>query len=58
MHKTDRFLQLFLGKVETSEVAGIGIILQADVNRIGAVFDSRLKRRKISGRAEQFPNVS
>jgi hypothetical protein len=39
-------------------MAGVGIIFQPDIDGIGAVFDGRLKRRKVSGRAEQLHNLS
>ncbi|AEW75388.1 hypothetical protein EcWSU1_03960 [Enterobacter ludwigii] len=52
------FLKLFLRKVEASKMAGVGIIFQPDIDRIGPIFDGRLKRRKISGWAEQLHNLS
>ena len=58
MHEAHGFLQFLFGKVQASEVAGVGIVLQPDIHRIGTVFDSRLKRREVSGRAEQLHNSS
>jgi len=37
------FLKLFLRKVEASKMAGVGIIFQPDIDRIGPIFDGRLK---------------
>ena len=58
MNETHRFLQFFLGKIKAGEMTGVGIIFQPDVDSISAVLDGRLKRREVSGRAEQLHNLS
>ncbi len=39
-------------------MTGVGVIFQADIDSVGAVFDGRLQCRKVSGRAEQLHSVS
>ena len=58
VNEVNGFLKLFLRKVKTRKMAGVGIIFQPDIDRIGPIFDGRLKRRKVSGRAEQLHNLS
>ncbi|MNV82015.1 hypothetical protein D3C71_1757260 [compost metagenome] len=58
MNEIDRFLELLLREVQTSKVAGVGVIFQPDIDRIGAVFDGRFKCRKVSGWTEQLHNLS
>jgi hypothetical protein len=58
MYKADRFLQFFFGEVKAGKMTGVGVIFQSDVYRVGTVFDGRLKRREVSGRAEQLHNIS
>ena len=58
VNEVNGFLKLFLRKVEASKMAGVGVIFQPDIDRIGPIFDGRLKRRKVSGRAEQLHNLS
>jgi hypothetical protein len=58
MHKADGFLQFLFGEIKAGKVAGVGVIFQPDIDGIGAVFDGRLKRRKVTGWAEQLHNFS
>lgn len=48
MHKADGFLQFLFGEIKAGKVAGVGVIFQPDIDGIGAVFDGRLKRRKVT----------
>ena len=58
VHKADGFLQFLFGEIKAGKVAGVGVIFQPDIDGIGAVFDGRLKRRKVTGWAEQLHNFS
>ncbi|MNR60106.1 hypothetical protein D3C85_1815160 [compost metagenome] len=58
MNEVDRFLELFLREVKTRKMAGVGVIFQPDINRVGAIFDGRFKCRKVSGWTEQLHNLS
>lgn len=48
----NRSFQLAVGEVEPGEVAGIGVILEADVDRIGPVIHGCLQCRQAACRAE------
>lgn len=49
-----RLLEPFLIKVETGEVAGIGIVFQSNVDGVGAVIHSRFEGGQITGGAQQL----
>lgn len=46
MNEVNGFLKLFLRKVKASKMAGVGVIFQPDIDRIGPILDGRLKRRR------------
>ena len=52
MHIIHRLLQFAVGKVETGKVAGIGVILETDVNRIGPVIHGCFQCRQTACRTE------
>ncbi|MOA13685.1 hypothetical protein D3C78_1337470 [compost metagenome] len=54
MDVLDRFLQLFLGKVEAGKVARVGIIFQADIHGVGTVIYRSLQGRQVTGGTKQL----
>lgn len=52
MHVVHRLFQLAVGEVETGKVAGIGVILEADINRIGPVIHGCFQCRQAACRTE------
>ncbi len=42
VNEVNGFLKLFLRKVEASKMAGVGVIFQPDIDRIGPIFDGAL----------------
>ncbi|MNH30672.1 hypothetical protein D3C79_909810 [compost metagenome] len=47
-----RPFQLAVGEVETGKVAGIGVVLEADIDRIGPVIHGRFQCRQAACRTE------
>ena len=45
-------------EIEAGEVARVGAVAKADVDRVGAVIDGGLQRRQAAGRADEFHKIS
>ena len=52
VHIVHRLLQFAVREVEPGEVAGVGVILEADIDRIGPVIHGCLQCRQATCRAE------
>ena len=50
----DAFDHRFLVEVEAGEIARVGVVTVAEIDRIGAIIDRGLERRQAAGRADQF----
>ena len=51
---TNAFNHGLLIEIQTGEVTGVGVVLETEVNRVGAVIDSRLERRQAAGWADEI----
>ena len=43
-------------KVQAGKMAGVRVILEADIHRVSAIIDGCFQRRQVSGRADEFHN--
>ena len=53
-HISHRLFKADIVKIQAGKTTGIGFVVEADINRIGAIVDSRFDGRKISRRTHQF----
>ncbi len=51
---TDAFLHRRVVEIQPTEVARVGGVLEAEIDAVGTIVDSRLERRQAAGRAHQF----